>query len=206
MVTESRPGAPPRLVTADELLQLSKDDFYGELIRGELCEEMPPGFRHEKIVAKLIFLLSLFVEARALGTVIGGAGVRIERAPDTVRAPDVAFFDPSRISLDAVIPGYADVVPNLVIEVESPNDRRSQVHDKAHMWLYYGAEAVWVVQPEQRSVSIYRSGQDTIGLSGTVQLDGLDVLPGFRCDLSDIFGPVQKPTEPEHDEESTASA
>ena len=205
MVTESPFDAPPRLVTADELLQLSKEEFYGELIRGELCEEMPPGFRHEKIVAKLIVLLSLFVEARGLGTVIGGAGVRIERAPDTVRAPDVAFFDPSRISPDAAIPGYTDVVPNLVIEVESPNDRRWQVHDKAHMWLYYGAEVVWVVQPEQRSVSIYRSGQNTISLSGTDSLDGLDVLPGFRCDLSDIFGPRQEPTQQETEDQSAAN-
>ena len=190
MVAESPSEAPARLVTADELLQFSKDEFYGELIRGELCEEMPPGFRHEKIVAKLIVLLSLFVDARGLGTVLGGAGVRIERAPDTVRAPDVSFFDPARISPDAAISGYIDIVPNLVVEVESPNDRRRQVHDKALMWLYYGAEVVWVVQPEQRRVSVYRSGQDTIRLSGTETLDGFDVLPGFQCELTAIFGPA----------------
>ncbi len=201
MVTESHPGAPPRLVTADELLQLSKDEFYGELIRGELCEEGPPGFLHGKIVARLIFLLSMFVEAGRQGTVIGGAGVRIERAPDTVRAPDVAFFDADRLSPDAAFLGYTDVVPNLVIEVESPNDRRRQVHDKAHMWLYYGAGAVWVVQPEQRKVSIYRTGHDTITLSGTDELDGLGVLPGFRCSLSDLFGPERDPRQTGPEEE-----
>ncbi len=185
MVTEVR----PRLVTADDLLDLSADGFCGELIRGELVEEMPPGFRHGKIVLKLGALLLAFVEPRRLGTLVSDSGVWLERNPDTVRGPDLAFFRSESVPLDTDIPGYADVVPDLVVEVHSPNDRRWQLHDKAHMWLYYGAEVVWVVLPERRSVDVYRSGQNTIRLSGGDVLDGLDVLPGFRCQLIDIFGP-----------------
>ena len=184
MVTAAR----PKLITADQLLELSADGFFGELIRGELCEDMPPGVRHAEIVARLIALLFPFVDSKKLGRVMGDGGVRIERAPDTVRAPDLAFFASERLPLEVAVPGYADVVPNLVVEVQSPNDGRWQLHDKAHMWLYYGAEVVWVVQPEHRSVEIYSSGRAAVRLSGTDSLTGGDVLPGFHCSMADIFG------------------
>ena len=181
-------AAPPRLITADELLELSAGGFYGELIRGELCEDMPPGIQHAEIVARLIALLFPFVEAKKLGRVMGDGGVRIERVPDTVRAPDLAFFASERLPLNVAIPGYADVVPNLVVEVRSPNNGRWQLYDKAHMWLYYGAEVVWVVLPETRSVDVYRSQRDISTVRGDDELTGGDVLPGFRCSMADIFG------------------
>ena len=77
MVTE----APPTLVTAEELLRLSAKGFYGELIRGELCEAMPPGIRHGKIVARIAALLLFFVDPKKLGTVVAGdPGVWLEQA------------------------------------------------------------------------------------------------------------------------------
>lgn len=192
MVTE----APPKLVTADELLRLSKDDFYGELIRGELVEEMPPGMRHEEIVAELIALLLAYVKANGLGRVLGGSGVRTERDPDTVRAPDLQFFGTLRLPPDADIPGYAEVAPNLAVEVRSPNDTRRELHDKAIMWLDAGVQMVWVVLPERRSVDVYRSGQDVQTVTDGGLLDGLDVLPGFSCSLEEIFGPAPQVDAP----------
>ncbi len=196
MVTEPRSDAPTRLVTADELLQLSKDEFYGELIRGELCEEMPPGFRHEKIVAKLIVLLSLFVEARGLGTVTGCSGVWTERDPDTVRAPDVQFYSAERLSLDDQSTGYIEIAPDLVVEVRSPNHSLAKLRDKASMWLDVGVRLVWVVNPEQRSVDVYRPAGEVLTLTGGDEPNGLDVLPGFNCSLDAIFGPADQAASP----------
>lgn len=187
MVTETR----PKSVTAEELLQLSKEDFYGELIQGVLVEEMPPGVRHALIVAKLIALLLSYVEEKELGSVLADAGILTERNPDTVRAPDVQFFDHNRLPLGAETPGYAEVAPNLAVEVRSPNDSHRALREKAAMWLSVGVQTVWVVQPESRSVDLYRSGQDTIRLSGTDSLEGLNVIPGFRCELEDVFGPAR---------------
>lgn len=190
MVTESHPGAPPRLVTADELLQLSKDEFYGELIRGELCEETPPGFLHGRTVAKLISLLSMYVEPGGLGSVVGGSGVWTERDPDTVRAPDVQFYSAQQLPLDDQITGYIEIAPDLVIEVRSPNDSRNKLREKAIMWLGVGVRLVWVVNPEQRSVDVYRPAGEVLTLTGGDELDGLDVLPGFSCSLDAVFGPA----------------
>ena len=192
MVTE----APLRLVTADELLKLDAQGFYGELIRGVLCEMPPPGIRHGKICLKVGAILLSFVERQNLGTVVSNdAGVWLERNPDTVRGPDVSFFSDEHMPLDSDIPGYAEVIPDLVVEVRSPNDSLSELHDKALMWLSYGAHLVWVVVPETRTVDVYRSSRDISTVSEGGELQGGDVLPGFRCELEDIFGPQPEPSK-----------
>ena len=196
MVTESLSDAPARLVTADELLRLSKDEFYGELIRGELCEEVPPGFRHEKIVAELIAMLLMFVRTERLGSVVGGSGVWTERDPDTVRAPDVQFYTAQRLPLDDQTTGYIEIAPDLVVEVRSPNDSLAKLRDKANMWIDVGVRIVWVVIPEQRIIEMYRPEHEPMALSGDDQLDGLDVLPGFSCSLDSIFGPADQDASP----------
>ena len=52
------------------------------------------------------------------------------------------------------------------------------------MWLNHGVRLVWVVQPETRSIDVYRIGQPITTLGDEDALDGLDVLPGFTCDVS----------------------
>ena len=188
--------SPPSLVTADELLQLSKDEFYGELIRGELVADMPPGMRHEEIVAELIALLLTYVKANGLGRVFGGSGVWTERDPDTVRAPDVQFFDLQRLPLGIAQPVYAQVAPNLAVEIQSPNDSRRKLHDKAIMWLNAGVQLVWVVLPERRSVDVYRPEQPAQTVTDADSLGGEDVLPGFSCSIADFLGPAPQADAP----------
>ena len=179
-----------RLLTADDLLRLSGEGVRGELIRGVLCETMPTGHEHGKIVMNLGIELGNFVKSRQLGTLVASdSGVWLERDPDTVREPDIAFTSAEKIPLDARITGYAEVAPDLVVEVVSPSDSRREVHDKAHMWLSHGVRLVWVVQPEARTVDAYHPEQAVTTLSDEDALDGLDVLPGFTCAVSAVFGP-----------------
>ncbi len=179
-----------KLLTAADLLRLDAEGVRGELIRGVLCETMPTGERHGKIVTRLVAALFSYVEPRGAGTLFASdSGVWLERDPDTVREPDVAFTSVERLPLDAWNTGYAETVPDLVVEVASPSDSRRGVHDKAHMWLNHGARLVWVVQPETRTVDVYRPDEEIATLGEQESLDGLDVLPGFTCDVSAVFGP-----------------
>ncbi len=142
-----------------------------------------------KIVVKLSAAILNFAEPRLLGAVVASdPGVLLERSPDTVREPDIAFFSTEKIAIDAEIRGYAEAVPDLVVEVASPSDSRHAVHDKAHMWLSHGVRLVWLVQPETRTVDVYRPDGDIVTFGEQDSLDGLDVLPGFSCDRSVIFG------------------
>ena len=77
--------------------------------------------------------------------------------------------------------------PDLAVEIASPSDSRREVHDKARMWLRYGVNLVWVVQPDTRTVDVYEPGRGVVTLDEHDTLDGLAVLPGFTCAVSDIF-------------------
>ena len=79
------------------------------------------------------------------------------------------------------------MVPDLVVEVVSPNDTRREVAAKARIWLRYDVRLVWVVLPQTRSVDVYRPGHAVETLSDQDTLDGLDVLPGFTCPVSAVF-------------------
>ncbi len=187
MTTQTTPHT--KLLTADDLLRLYSRGVRGELIRGVLCETMPAGQRHGKIVAALLIRLGNFTEPRELGTLVASdSGVWLEGDPDTVREPDIAFTSVERLPLDADVPGYAEVVPDLVVEIASPSDSRRGVHDKARMWLSHGVRLVWVVHPETRTIDVHRADHATATLGVDDALDGMDVLPGFSCAVKTVFG------------------
>ncbi len=176
-----------KLMTADELLRLGAD-ARGELIRGVFCEMTPGGEGHGKYGMRLGSRVNMFAEQRRLGTTFNAeTGFWLERDPDTVRAPDIAFTSAERLPLDADNPGYSQVVPDLVAGVRSPNDSRREVHDKALMWLSHGVRLVWVVHPDTRSIDVYRPDAPAATLAEDATLDGGDVLPGFACPVSAVF-------------------
>ena len=175
-------------LTADDLLRLYGEGVRGELIRGELCQTMPVGHEHGKIVVNLTVLLGTYVKSQKLGELTASdAGVWLERDPDTVREPDIAFFSSEKMPPGVRITGYAEVVPDLVVEVVSPSDSVREVNDKALMWLSYGVSLVWVVNPDSRSVDVYRAGRAASTLTENDTLDGLDTLPDFACAVRDVF-------------------
>ncbi len=176
------------LLTAGDLLRLYSEGVRGELIRGVLHETMPTGHEHGAIVVNLSAELRNFIKPRRLGWLVASdSGVWLERDPDTVREPDIAFTSVEKMPLDARVTGYAEVAPDLVVEIVSPSDSRREVHDKAQMWLLHGVRLVWVVYPDARTVDVYRAGGAVATLAEDDSLDGLDVLPGFACDVAAIF-------------------
>ena len=177
-----------RLLTADDLLRLSSRGVRGELIRGVLCETMPTGHEHGAIVMNLGTELRNFIRPRRLRWLVASdSGVWLERDPDTVREPDIAFTSAEKIPLDTWITGYAEMVPDLVVEVVSPSDSRREVHDKALMRLRHGVRLVWVVHPDTRTVDVHQQDGAAATLGEDELLDGLDVLPGFTCAVSAAF-------------------
>ena len=179
-----------RLLTAEDLLRLSGEGVRGELIRGVLHETMPTGRAHGRVVVNLATVLRTFAKPRRLGILTASdSGVWLERDPDTVREPDIAFFAAGTSPLEEWVHGYAEVAPDLVVEVASPGGSGQEVNDKALMWLSYGARLVWVVDPKRRTVDVHRANRPVVTLSDAEDLDGLDVLPGFTCRVGEIFEP-----------------
>ena len=178
----------PRPITAEDLLKLHAKGVRGELIRGVLCKTMPPGLDHAAIVANLTGMLWAFLQRSRIGRIFSGdPGIWIERGPDTVRAPDIAFYAAERLAPGASVPGYAEIVPDLAIEVASPSQSVPEVNDKARMWIDADVRLVWIVWPRWGTVEVLRPGEEVVELSGDALLEGQDVLPGFSTAVSEIF-------------------
>src|SRR6266566_2718731 len=147
----------------------------------------PPGTWHGAISAKLTYLLVGFVHHQGLGAIFAqDTGFKIGSDPDTVRAPDVAFVARERV---AVIRerGYAELAPDLLAEILSPDDRPAEVLAKVADWLAAGTKIVWVVDPERRVAQVYRQDGSLSVFGSDGSLDGEDVLPGFSCPLTDVL-------------------
>jgi len=104
-----------------------------------------------------------------------------------VRSPDVAFVARGRFERDELPEGFSPVVPDLAIEVLSPEDRPRQVLDKIGEYLQAGVRLVWVVDPRKARAAIYRSLTDVREVGAGDALDGEEVVPGFRCVLGEIL-------------------
>ena len=177
-----------KLLTADDLLRLYSEGVRGELIRGVLHETMASGEEHGEIVMNLGIILGGFVKPRRLGRLVASdVGVRLERDPDTVREPDLAFVSAEKRPLGVRNTGYLEVVPDLVVEIVSPSGRPADVVEKARMWLSYDAGLVWVVYPETRTVGVHRPDAPEVMLEEEDTLEGGSSLRGFRCVVRDIF-------------------
>jgi Uma2 family endonuclease len=82
---------------------------------------------------------------------------------------------------------FADVAPDLAVEVVSPGDRPRALLDKVGEYMQAGVRLVWVIDPKRGEAASYRSMTDVRRLKPTDSLDGEDVLPGFRCSLAEIL-------------------
>jgi Uma2 family endonuclease len=175
-------------MTAEELSRLPADGFRYELVEGELRQISPAGYDHGALAARLAGALIQHIEGGDLGEVCGSdTGFKIKTAPDTVRAPDVAFIRQERIAQVGDREGYGDGAPDLVVEVISPNDKVSEVEEKVQEWLEAGSALVWVISPRMRTVTVYRSQHEILVLTENDMLDGGDTVPGFQYPVARLF-------------------
>jgi Uma2 family endonuclease len=180
--------ATQKLLTADEffLLPEPKDGSRQELVKGVIVTMPPPGGRHGACCSRINHRVSSFVDAHQSGTVCSNdTGFVSERDPDSVRGPDLSYW--SRERLPEVPAGYIEIPPDLAVEVVSPSDHFGRIQKKAKDFLEKGVRLVWVADPEDRSVTVYRPGQMLVILSENDTLTGEDVLPGFSCRVGDLF-------------------
>jgi len=107
--------------------------------------------------------------------------------PDKFRKPDVSAVRADRLAGLDLSDGFMRVPADLVVEVLSPGDLAYDVAAKVDEYLRYNFRIVWVVQPNTRSVNVFRSDGRNALLRGDDVITCEDVLPGFRCQVSEFF-------------------
>ena len=176
-----------KLMTADELLLLPRGNGKRyELVRGVLIEKMPTGDPHGDSVLRTSLLIGNHAEDNDYGVArTGEPGYRLERGPDTVRAPDVAWIAPGRIPPNTQ--GYPELAPDLAVEVKSPGNSNPEMAAKARMWLCYGSRAAVTLDPATTSAIVYRPNAEPESLGEDDTLDLNDIMPGFSSPVWRFF-------------------
>jgi Uma2 family endonuclease len=182
-------AAEDSLLTIEEFERLPDDEWRCELVRGVVVREPPAGFEHGRVANRILHALTRFVEEHGLGEVLASeTGFVLFEDPPTVRAPDAAFVAEGRVPTPAP-PGFGRLAPDLAIEVVSSSNTIPQIHSKVLDYLDAGTRLVWIADPATRTVTVYRSREEIRLLTEEEELDGEDVLRGFRLRLREIFGP-----------------
>jgi Uma2 family endonuclease len=187
-VQSPAPAQPAALVTAEELWLSPGCNQRCELVRGEIIEKDPSGGEHGEIATTLAILLGTYIRNQRLGRAYGAeTGFILGRNPDTVRGADFAFIAQARLPQAAPIKGFVPMAPDLAVEIVSPSDRTRDVSEKVREYLMAGAGMIWIIEPELRTVTVYRSLQNARILTANDSLSGDEVVPGFTCQVAELF-------------------
>lgn len=180
----------------DEFLEAVHDEPF-ELIDGERKPKMPNVAVHSYVIQALYEILLIFLLREKLGKAfIETTFVR----PDEYdrnwvrgsRIPDILFYAQGRLdTYYAENPDWQQrpysLVPDLVVEVVSPNDKYSELNLKLDKYQEDGVKLIWVIDPQQRKVLIYADNRYPQTLTETDTLDGGDVLQGFTVQISELL-------------------
>lgn len=175
--------------TFDQFLALPDSGDY-ELVEGRLVERKQMGVYASFVATQIAILLGNYCREHKAGSVFGAETMyRCFGSPNTTRKPDVSFIRPGRLSAQHVDAGFFTLVPDLMVEVVSPNDLAYDLDEKLAAYDRVGVPLVWVVYPNTRRVYLIRAAGLGVTLEEGDEIKDEPVLPGFACAVRDFFPP-----------------
>lgn len=182
--------APPKtkLITGEELLAMG-DIGPCELIDGRIVSMVPTGFEHGLLETGLAAALRDFARQHNLGWVLTGeVGIYIRRNPDRIRGADIVLLSRERAATPPT--GFLDIAPDLVVEILSPHERWQDVREKLADYFSIGVDQVWLVEPQRRTLLVYKSTADVWEYGEDDILVGEGILNGFQLRIADLFAEI----------------
>jgi Uma2 family endonuclease len=158
-----------------------------ELEHGRVVELPRRGERHGVVCHNVNYLLGGYLRQRRKGRVCANdTGLILARDPDTVRGPDVFLYDQSQ-PYEQLNSRYSEEVPQLVVEVLSPNDNWGKVLRRVAEFLQRGVAVVWVIDPENHTATVLLPNQLPQVLEENDEITGAPAFPDLRCRVADLF-------------------
>ncbi len=179
---------------SDFIEQYSQQPF--ELVNGEMIALSPNVTGHQWAARTLYDEANPFIREHALGELLWETPFVLTDSPDWVkgsRTPDLIFYTAKRwTEYIAATPEWKGkpivMVPDLVVEIVSPNDRYSDIDDKVDSYLADGVQMVWVLDPQRRKIVIHPADSDKqIVLREVSMLTGGELLPGLSIPVKALF-------------------
>ena len=186
-------AAPVRAphMTLEEFLALPEEKPYLEFVNGEVQAKPMPNANHGLTVAQLVLLLGTYLRESREGRVV------TEVRYATMTAVDQRVFLPDLNVIPAAdaasIPGTGLVRthPAFAIEVLSPEDRPVRIADRVQFYLRNGTRLLWLVDPEDRTVTVFRPDAETLTYTAADTIDASPVLSSFELNLADLFAAIR---------------
>jgi Uma2 family endonuclease len=166
--------------------QAELSDYRLELVDGEIIVMSPSGYESDEVAFEVGRQLANWVRPRKLGRVTGSSAGFILPNADT-RAPDVSFVQAERLRRSPR--SFAELAPDLMVEVKSPGDSLTKLREKIDQFLSLGTRVGILIQPEQRWIEIRRLEQEPITLHDGEVLTLPDLLPGWSVKVDDLWSP-----------------
>jgi Uma2 family endonuclease len=190
-IPPAAPIPPAKLLTVADVAAMPRSlpsgDMRYELDDGRLIVMPPPGDIHGAVQAKIVTQFMIQGEFRGLGRVRSEVGLVLRRNPDRLTGPDAVFVTAALLPLRRSSEGYLETIPELVVEVRSPNDTGPAVQAKVDEYLAAGVLVVWVADPADQTITAHRPNQPPHVFGATDTLTIPDIIPGFQFPVADLF-------------------
>jgi Uma2 family endonuclease len=185
---DPKPWEITMTLTAKDLekAQNQLPDYRMELVDGEIVVMSPSGYESDEVAFEVGRQIANWVRPRKLGRVTGSSAGFILPNADT-RAPDVSFVQADRLRKSPK--SFAELAPDLVVEVKSPTDSLTKLRTKIDEFLTLGTKVGLLIHPEQRWVEVRRSGQPTVTFKDGNLLTLPDLFPGWEVKVEDLWSP-----------------
>lgn len=177
------------MLTVEDLRRFQSEfpDLRMELVGGEIIVMSPSGYESEEVASRMLGRMFPYVDANRLGRVTGSSAGFMLPNLDT-RAPDVSFVLAERLRRSPR--SFAELAPDLMVEVKSPTDNIGKLEAKIESFLELGTRVGILINPEDRTVKVYRSEQEVVVLRDEDRLTVPELLLGWEVAVSDLWPPV----------------
>ena len=166
------------MLTVEQYEQLPVTGVRTELVDGEVIELSTGVLLHDLVRDNILIALHRQGGGHAV------AEREFRTTPSRVRRADAVWYAAGRIKF-ADLARSMSPVPDLAVEVVSPNDRAVDIRQKVHEYLDAGVEAVWVIYLETREADVWNRGRRAA--EAGVDTLTADCLPGFALPIDAVF-------------------
>ncbi len=177
------------IVTVEDLDLMPEDGNRYEVIEGEIFVSRAPDFLHQIIVTNLIGSISAYLKNNPIGNIVPTPGLILSPIDGVI--PDLVFVT-HEMREKSLSGGKLRVAPELVIEIVLPgaeNARRDRI-DKRQLYSRFGVVEYWVIDPETKSVEVFRRQYRTLALIEVLsEQDALTspLFPSWTMNVSEVF-------------------
>ena len=180
-------------MTLDEFLELPETEPASEFVCGRIIPRPMPTWFHSRLASRLATYFENYFASKDEGY----SNVELRHAAHAEGRsyiPDVSVtrWEKAPPTLAERRRGAIEVLPDLAIEIISPDDRPTRVADKLAFYLRSGVPLIWIVDPDERTVSIYMPGQASRVLTVDDVIDARPVLSDFTLPLNLLFSALDR--------------